>query len=158
MVKKARRRKVLEKDEWWFGRGGGEKFKSYCLLGMEKQHHVAERQDSEPCSPGFLWFYSLTSALCKRNARALVDWGPVTGDIVHCCKLLLFFNCNSNSQNLRSFPNGWVASPRCDTLKGELIMSTATFVSLKRLSLGKKVFYLFMLAGLHWMCAVHSCL
>ena len=70
------------------------------------------------------------------------------GDMVHCCKLLLFFNYEHKFTEF-TFPNGWVASPKCETLKGEPIVSTATFVSLRRLSLGKKVFYLFTIAGVH---------
>lgn len=94
----------------------------------------------------------------QEECRALEELGQVMGVMVYFCKIFLFLTDNEHkltfvtSINVRQITSvrHWRESPSCQ--------QQHLFVSLKRLSLGRKVSCLFTLAGFHWMCVAHSCL
>lgn len=67
MMKKAKRRKILEKHAWWFQVGEKEVLKLFTRDG--KTASCAREEGRRAMQSGFLWFYLLIRTLCKRNAR-----------------------------------------------------------------------------------------
>lgn len=68
MMKKAKRRKILEKHAWWFQLGEKEILK-LLFTRDGKTASCGRKARLRAMQSGFLWFYLLIRTLCKRNAR-----------------------------------------------------------------------------------------